>query len=470
MAKLIVTGGKKLNGTIVISPNKNAVLPVLCATLLTEEECILHNVPKSPDVLKILEAMHQLGGTHHWVGTTLTVCCKNITSSAVSACVADIQSAILFVGPLLARFGYANVPVAVGCKLGYRGPEDHIYYLEQLGVTCTFKTPQEPGDVPRIQFGVDRSKLVSHDLVQFSSETTKKTFIFSEASVTPTENLLMLLSTVTKFDVEVQGIAHEPHVEYLVKVLRMMGVTIEGKGSVLTVKGSFGKIKGFECDFQEEPDHVDFYGTAVTAVLTRSNLFLKCLPTVAIHSMVEFLEKTGIRCRMHPDGVFVFGGECFFNPVEGFSKANDTAWKLNPRPWPGFPVDCLPSFIALASTSRHTTTSTVVNNWMYEDGLGYVPQLNQLGASIELFPTEFGVQKICITGSEESVEEYFVREHAQEITIGGVPVIEGTRALFSVALGRTGTTTIADIGPLLRRSPDFVQKFIEIGADIQLID
>jgi UDP-N-acetylglucosamine enolpyruvyl transferase len=107
---------------------------------------------------------------------------------------------------------------------------------------------------------------------------------------------------------------------------------------------------------------------------------------------------------------------------------------------------------------------------MYEDGLGYVEQMNQLGASIVLFPTEFGTQKISITGSADNEEEYFVREHGNEVFIPGVPVIEGTRALFSVALGRTGKTTIADIGPLLRRSPDFVQKFIDSGADIELID
>ena len=470
MAKLVINGGKKLSGIITITPNKNAVLPVLCATLLTEEECVLHHVPKSPDVLKILQAIQEIGGTHSWKGSTLFVCCKDVISQAISQCVADIQSAILFVGPLLARFGYANVPVAIGCKLGYRGPEDHIYYLEQLGVNCTFKTPVETGDVPRIQFGVDQSKLRSEDLVQISSETTRKTFIFSEASVTPTENLLMLLSMVTKFDVEVQGIAHEPHVECLVKILRMMGVTIEGKGSVLTVKGCFGKIKGFEYDFQEEPDHVDFYGTAVTAVLTRSDVFLKCLPTIAIRSMVEFLEKTGIHCIVRSDGVMIHGIESVYTPIDGFSKANDVAWKMNPRPWPGFPVDCLPSFIALASASAHTAISTVVNNWMYEDGLGYVEQMNQLGASIVLFPTEFGIQKICVTGSAENEEEYFVREHGNEVFIPGVPVIEGTRALFSVALGRTGKTTIADIGPLLRRSPDFVQKFIDSGADIELVD
>ena len=220
MAELIVPGGKQLKGEIDIAPNKNAVLPVLCATILTTEECVLHHTPRSPDVLKILEAIDALGGTHSWMGNTLFVNCEKISEKPISECVADIQAAILFVGPMLARFGNVNVPVAIGCKLGYRGPEDHIYYLEQLGVDCQFNGSSNGS---RINFSVDRSKLISQELVQLSPEVTKKTFIFSEASVTPTENLLMLLSMVTKFEVEVRGVAHEPHVEFLIKVLRTMG-------------------------------------------------------------------------------------------------------------------------------------------------------------------------------------------------------------------------------------------------------
>lgn len=465
MAKLIIKGGKSLAGEITIQPNKNAVLPVLCSTLLVEDECIMHHAPKSPDVLKILEAIKKLGGVHRWEGSTLFVNCKNVTSRPVSECVSDIQSAILFVGPLLARFGNANVPVAIGCKLGYRGPEDHIYYLEQFGVDCEFRGGAESS---RIHFSVDRRKLKSHDLVQLSPETTKKTFIFSEASVTPTENLLMLLSMVTKFEVEIQGVAHEPHVEYLIKVLRMMGVTIEGKGSVLITKGCFGKPKAFECDFEDEPDHVDFYGTAVTAVLTRSDLLLKCRPTIAIRSMAAFLEKAGIVLGLSNAGAAIFGSKSTYAPIAGFSKANDYAWKLNPRPWPGFPIDCLPSFIALASVNCNALTATVANNWMYEGGLGYVKQMKQLGAIVKCYPTEFGLQKVQVIGSEQNAKEYFFRKSNKKLQIAGVPVIEGTRALFTIALGRKGTTIINDIDPLLRRSPDFIEKFQALGAEIEL--
>jgi UDP-N-acetylglucosamine enolpyruvyl transferase len=93
---------------------------------------------------------------------------------------------------------------------------------------------------------------------------------------------------------------------------------------VLTVKGCFGKIKGFEYDFQEEPDHVDFYDTTATTMLTQNDVFLKCLPTTAIRSMIEFLVKTGIRCKIRNDEVMIHGTKSVYAPIDGFSKANDT--------------------------------------------------------------------------------------------------------------------------------------------------
>lgn len=458
--KVIIRGGKALTGEIPIESNKNAVLPVLCATLLTKELCTMHNVPKSPDVLKVLSAIVMMQGICMWEGSTLTVNCRNIVSQPVDECVSDIQSAILFVGPLLARFGVANVPVAIGCKLGYRGPEDHIKYLAPFGVTCSTSEG-------RVNFSIDINNLKDHALVKTSyfSEILTKSFLFSEASVTPTENLLMFLSGVTKFSSEIQGIAQEPHVQFLVSVLKKMGCSIQGKGSTL-VTGGTSRIRGFECDFAEEPDFVDFYGTAVMVALTQGNVLLKCLVTPAIRHMVEFLADSGIHCTLSKEGVRVDGEKSKFIPTPGFSKANEQIWKLNPKPWPGFPIDCLPSFIAWSCTNSKKGTGTTINNWMYEDGLAYVPQILKMSAAeIHQYPTEFGSQKITVMGTGS--EEYFECTKGDEIYIQGVPVIEGTRAILSIALSRKGTTVIESILPLLRRNPRVVAKYQELGADIQ---
>lgn len=459
--KIKIIGGNSLQGTISIEPNKNAVLPVLCAALLTSETCELKNVPRSPDVIKILEAIKDLGGDCSWSSDqgTLTICCEKVQSRPVSDCVADIQSAILFAGPLLARFGEADIPVAIGCKLGYRGPEDHIYYLSKLGVVCSV----EHG---RIRFSVDKKALKDDSLLRYSLDTVTKSFIFTEASVTPTENLLMLLSTVTRFDTRIEGVAQEPHVEFLVQVLRHMGVAIEGGGNTLLVKGVHGKLGGFEVDFQTQPDHVDFYGTAVMVALTKGEVLLKCVPTRAIQHMVEFLSQVGIVCMIESDGVRIHGSESSFSPIEGFARADDRHWKMNPKPWPGFPVDCLPSFIAYAAANTHNDTGITTTNWMYEDGLGYAKQLITLGAAIEIYETKFGAQKLLIG----NVSEPYTPMNQELITISGVPVIEGARALISAAITRKGITEIEDIAPFLRRNPSFVEKYRQVGASIEIVD
>lgn len=457
---LKITGGTPLNGSIEIIANKNAVLPVLCATLLTKGMCTLKNVPKSPDVLKILEAIDGLGGFHEWKDSQkiLRVCCDGIESKPVSDCVSDIQSAILFVGPLLARFGVANVPIAIGCKLGYRGPEDHIAYLSKFGAVCKMENN-------RVIFSLDRSTLQNHALVQISPETTTKRFLFSEASVTPTENLLMLLTCVTKFNVEVQGIAQEPHVEFLIQVLRSMGVIIEGKGSCLIIKGRLGDLKKIECDFADEPDYVDFYGTAITIALSKGLATLKLKLTPSIMHMIEFLRESGVHLTIEQEGVIIDGRASSFLPVQGFSKANERVWKLNPKPWPGFPVDCLPSFIAWSCANQNSETSTTVLNWMYEDGIGYVHQLAQLREGVVMYPTDLGEQKLVVHGTNKG--KSFTAEG--EVVLEGVPVIEGTRALVSAALASNSVTIIKNVAPLLRRAPDFVSKYGSLGAKIEVV-
>lgn len=458
MNNIKIKGGKPLKGELSVEVNKNAVLPVLCATMLSKEDCVMYNVPQSPDVQKILQAIKELGGVYTWDNKKLTVNCKNLQDKPVSDCVNDIQSAILFLGPLLARFGSVNIPVAIGCKLGRRGPEDHIEYLSHLGMEVS-----ENSENNRMLFSVNRNNLMEDQLVQISNDILTKHIIFSETSVTPTENLLMFLSCVTKFDVKIDGIAQEPHVRFLTKILQKMGMHIIGEGSILTTRGVIDKMRGFECDFIEEPDHVDFYGHAVMVALTGGTVLLKCTVSASIRHMIEFLKKTGVYCEITKEGVLVDATQSSFSLIPGFPRATEDVYKINPKPWPGSPVDCVPSEIALHAFSGRGYKITI-NNWMYEDGLSYIPQLNEMGANITVFDTGFGKQKALI----ESV----LHEHepkSKQVNIQGVPVIEGVRAIISCALASPHEVTIKDISPILRRSPNFISKLLALGADIEII-
>lgn len=469
--KLEIIGGVPLQGEITVEVNKNAVLPVLCSTMLIKKDCILHNVPKSPDVLKILQALEEMGAQYYWPekpkkekSSTLIINCAGLKNKPVSNCVADIQSAILFIGPLLARFGEANVPVAIGCKLGYRGPEDLIEYLSHFDAKTSVNLEDQ-----RVFMSVNKKKFMTQELKQVSHDTLIRHITLSESPVTATENLLMFLSCVTSFDVKLDGIAQEPHVRFLTSVLREMGMNISGEGSILTTKGVLGNMRGFECDFLYEPDYIDFYGHAVMIALTRGNVLLKCHVTSAILHMTSFLKKSGVVCQIQENGVRILGHESHLNFSQGFPKATGEVYKVNPRPWPGFPVDSIPSIVALCA-QHLKNRKALINNWMYEDGLSYVHDLIKMGAQIKVFDTGFGNQKVAVTSlSKEPAEEILLFDD-HDVFVKGVPVIEGARALISYALQRKGKTVIESIDPLLRRSPDFYTKLQNIGANIKIID
>ncbi len=464
--KVKITGGKPLTGTLIVEVNKNAVLPVLCTTMLTEDWCVMKNTPKSPDVLKILQAIDELGGIHKWEGNTLHVCCKNLQNKPVSDCVNDIQSAILFLGPLLSKFGAASVPVAIGCKLGYRGPEDQIQYLTPFGVTVDYDAVSS-----HVYCSVDKKLLESDMTFQAGVlEPVEKHEQFTMASVTATENLLMLLRSATNFDSHLDGVAQEPHVKFLVKVLNKMGMNIKGSGN-LVVQGCFGKMKGFECDFIFEPDYVDFYGNAIMIAMSKGSALLECYLTPAILHMVRFLENLGIHCEKKENGVYIDGSLSKFNPYPGYPCAEKTeektVYKTSPQPWPGNPVDGFPSTCAWACTNVKAGTAMVVNNWMYEDGLKFVHQLSALGANVETYNTGFGEQKACISPLLIGGLENDVVLGEKEVPV----VIESIRAIISFALYRTGITIIDDIAPILRRSPNFIDKVNKsLGGQIEIIE
>jgi UDP-N-acetylglucosamine 1-carboxyvinyltransferase len=436
--------GSKLSGTISIVANKNAVLPSIIASLLTTETCTFKKTPKSPDVLKITKSLEHLGAEVVWTSEdTLQITCKNITSGILPESIRGIQAAALFAGPLLVRVGECRIPRSVGCKLGFRGYEGHVDYLSAAGVVA-----EETEDT--ILFKTTNSQPATY-------------CEFMQPLVTPTENLLMFLSGVNGQEVEVSGIAQEPHVACLIKMLRLMGATITGKGSIVSVKGS-QDLKGVEIDFGEEPDQVDFFGVAVSILATKSDvdIDLGCKAPSSIMHMMKFLISTGAVMNLDENQtvVHVQGSKSSFHPISSFPKAGESTWKLDPGPWPAFPVDCLPSFVTWACMNEQVGTKTVIQNWMYENGLRYGDNLRDMGARI----SHLEDQKIIVDGGTGNPFHRSTRVLAPE-------VIEGVRAVFIAALAATETTTIEieRVQPILRRNPDIFKLYQQLGAKIEVL-
>lgn len=448
-----ITGGKPLHGEVPIVPNKNAVLPALAASILTDETMGYHNLPSSPDVEKILKALEKMGAHVDDESGTVYICCKNISNPIVpSEFIRDMQAGYLFAGPLLARFGEAHLPIASGCRLGYRGHEDHAEYLRKLGVTFSISDNV-------IRFRLEES--IKDDRVVISDRQSplhpERKISYSNPFVTPTENILMLLAATSRFNTEVSGIAQEPHVAQLLSLLKSMGATIQGSGSTVSIIGN-DSLKG--ASFTAEPDHVDYFGFAITAAITKSDLLLHIpIPlSKGIAHMNEFLEQTGVKIRLERDGVLILGSESSFSPSHTFQKADTDIYKINPGPWPMFPVDCLPSVIAWASMNNDPATATRFNNWMYSDGLKYVPPIKEMGAKIPLHDDQ-RVQVQGIFGGNPYA--------GADLIVTAPDVIEGARAVISCALAG-GQYEIRNVQYILRRNPNFFNILKNLGAEIEV--
>jgi|GEM_PF-1219689 len=447
-----INGGKPLSGAVVIASNKNAVLPALAASLLTKQVMTYENIPQSPDVIKICAALTAMGAeVENPTEGTISICCKNVTDGAVPReHINEMQAGYLFAGPLLARFGKAIIPQSSGCRLGYRGHEDHAQYFSKLDVSFLQKNDS-------IEFTLNDSINDNRLNVVGPMNTPKRYTMYNSAFVTPTENILMLLAGTSRYATEISGIAQEPHVVQLISLLRKMGANIKGKGSTITVTG-VDKLIG--AHFVPEPDHVDYFGFAITAAMTKSDILLKVPIPLApsIAHMNEFLEQTGVKFELEAEGVRIYGSKSSYTPSDTFPRASEDTFKMNPGPWPMFPVDCLPSFIAWSTLNPDPLTSTRSQNWLYTDGLKYVPVMKEMGARISLNDD----QRVIALGTSLG------NPYNATLDITAPDVIEGARAIISCALSG-GNYDVKNAQYILRRNPNFFTILKELGADITVL-
>lgn len=455
MTTIKIKGGKTLGGKVAIAPNKNAILPAIAASILTNEIMTYTNMPMSPDVKKMLAALKHMGaeviadvGNH-----IVTICCKNLNTCIVpSEHIYEMQAGYLFAGPLLARFGEAVIPKSSGCRLGYRGHEDHAEYFRELGVWFEVTDNQ-------VIFKLNESIKDQRIVEKGRLSPQKREIVYDNPLVTPTENILMLLAGTSAYETEISGIAQEPHVVQLIELLKKMGVKIKGKGSTITVTGG-DNLQGVI--FTAETDHVDYFGFAIMAAMTESSI-TAVLPVPLSHGikrMNHFMKKMGIAFEVLNSKEVLFKGKSSaFNPIGTFPRADTDTFKMNPGPWPMFPVDCLPSFIAFSSMNTSPTTATRSTNWMYTDALKYVPVMKEMGAAVSFSDD----QRVMIRGTENG------NPYNKKLTVTSPDVIEGARAIISCALSGTGEYTIQNVHYILRRNPDFFDILKKLGADIEIV-
>lgn len=343
MAELIIEGGARLEGTILVGGCKNATLPIIAASLLTNEPCTIKNVPQIGDVAVLLDIIKSLGGVVSWDDThTVTINASGLHLEGLDRKAAKrIRSAILLLPALLARFNHVEIPEPGGCVIGKRPLDTHLTALSGFGIT-----------VARAQDGYSFSR----------ATISGSTIILPELSVTATENALMLAS-VAQGESTIRMAAVEPHVLNLIEFLRAMGATIELKESnVFHVRGTT-TLHGAEITII--PDRIEAGTLAVLAATTRSNITITPIIPEHMDSILTALTQAGVLWEVNNNQLIIHKTSELKN------------FKIKTQVYPGFPTDLQAPFGVLATQA---TGTSLIHDSMYEGRMGYVNELAKMGA------------------------------------------------------------------------------------------
>lgn len=420
-----IQGGVPLRGEVHPIPNKNSILKLIPAALLTDEPVTIHNVPDSTDFRLMLKLVRQLGGKVTYLNERKSV---RIVASGVKTYEMDpelsqkVKSSVMFMAPLILRFGKAYMPIPGGCKLGTRPLDAFMSNMEMLGA----KYHREKGYF-------------------IEGENLKGGKIWSWfPSVTATENLIMLAS-LTPGVTEIYNAASEPHTQDLCNMLIAMGAKIEGIGSNRLLIEGVDKLKGTE--WTVIPDHLDIGAYIASAALTNGEITIKDAIPEHMQYIIQAFEKVGVRVETRGNDLFVGKDQ----KLVCETTVRGDIFEMFAMPWPGLPIDFMQIMIV---TALKAEGSMILHNSFQEYGMFWIEELVKLKAKVVMAdpyrvltfgPTEFKGAKIFAPN-----------------------IIQATMGLFLASLSAVGETVLEDRSDsLLRRYPDLVSVYSKLGAKVE---
>ena len=348
MAVIVVRGGRPLEGDVMVSGAKNAALPLLFATLLTEERCVLRNVPAVADVSTTLAVLRHLGATVGMSpdGHEVVVDARAVTAmEAPYELVKTMRASFLALGPLLARFGVARVSTPGGCAIGARPVDLHLAGLEQMGATLRLHEGYVEGTASRLR----GAKI----LLDFPS-------------VGATQQLMMA-AALAEGETVIENAAREPENECLARALISMGVEVNGSGtSEVRIVGR-PAVGGM--DQVVIPDRIEAGTFMVAAAITRGDVRVLGARSDHLEAFMAKLRELGVELEEGEGGVHVRGG--------GGLRAAD----VKTMPYPGFPTDLQAQFMALATQADGTST---VTETVFENRFMHALELTRMGAQVRV--------------------------------------------------------------------------------------
>jgi len=416
MDKIIVEGGNRLSGEVEISGAKNAILPVLAATLLTRGVNRISNAPKVRDVNTMVRLLADLGaGVERHEDGEIDLDTTNINNhSAPYELVSTMRASCLVLGPLLARLGRAKVSLPGGCAIGARPIDLHMKGLEAMGATLKLEKGY-------IDASVDQLRGTQ--------------FYFDTVTVTGTANLMMA-AVLADGETVLENVAKEPEVVFLADLLNQAGAKIEGQGTdIMTIQG-VTSLQPLECKIL--PDRIEAGTYMIAGAMTQGDVWVKNCEPKHVEALTLKLISAGVSVETHETSIRV---NCDKRP-QGVN--------IKTRPHPGFPTDFQAQFMALMTLAEG---QSIITEDVFENRFMHVAELNRMGASIELEGRSAIVNGVA--------------------RLSGAPLmatdLRASASLVLAALSAEGESVISRVYHIDRGYEEIEKKLSQLGAKIRRV-
>ena len=416
---LVVQGGHPLSGRVAVEGNKNAALPILAACMLTEQPCVLTNVPRIDDVRVMGELLQGLGAEVEGLGsTTVRVRCRRVLSDEPEPrLVGRLRGSVLLVGPLLARLGRVRLSPPGGDFPARRTLSAHLQALRAMGVREVDGGAHEDSGTPRALDAPDGLKPAS--------------IYLEEASVTGTETAI-LAAAAARGVTEIRHAACEPHVVELCVFLGGMGIDIEGAGTpTIRIAGGTART-GVE--HRLHGDYIEAGSWAVVAAVTGGNIDVRGARACDLEPITSVLTRMNVDCELEDGRLRVV------------ASTPAAVRQITTAPWPGFPSDMVSLVSVLATQARGRT---LIHDWMYELRLFALEQLSGMGANLFLCDPH----RMIIDGPRKlSGRNLDTRD------------LRSGMALIAAALAATGESRVGPLETVERGYASLVERLQSLGA------
>jgi UDP-N-acetylglucosamine 1-carboxyvinyltransferase len=425
MESFVIEGGRPLRGSIRATGNKNAALPIIAASLLTEEPVTLRNVPAIRDVETMLELVTDLGvEVEHLGDGVVRIVAEDVKKTELDAELCTrIRASILLAGPLVARWGEAVVPPPGGDVIGRRRLDTHIHALARLGEEITADR----------RLHMKANRLVGTQV------------FLDEASVTGTENAVMAASLAAG-ETTIVNAACEPHVQDLCRFLVSLGARIDGIGSNVLVVRGVDRLSGGE--WRVCPDHIEVASLVGLGAVTEGELVIEDVVPEHMVGVWHGFERLGVEWRAEGSSVRVPGGQELVIQDDLGAQIP----KIEDGPWPAFPADLTSIALAVATQAQGTV---LIFEKMFENRLFFVDKLVTMGARIILCDPHRAV----VNGPTRLYGE---RMESPDIRAGMAMLIAGLCA--------EGRSTIGNIGQIDRGYERIDERLRALGASIERVE